>query len=126
MGVLAEMAQGRLLGFGGPKAEYVEWMCVVPIGASGATGTLAHQPNGIAVAKGGTGVYAVTGAPICPAGAGVYWFGIESASGKVGSAYVTAKDLTAGTMTFETAVGVTATEPDSGDVITIFFRGSPR
>jgi len=126
MGALRDKVKGRLLGFLGPKDEYIEWMCVVPIGASGATGTLAHHPNGIAVAKNTTGVYDVTGAPICPSGAGVYWFGIESAAGTVGSAYVTAKDLTAGTMTFETAVGVTATEPADGDVITIFFRGSPK
>ena len=126
MSILRDKVKGRLLGFVGPKDEYIEWMAVVPIGASGATGTLTHHPNGLTVTKNTTGVYDVAGAPICPTGAGSYWFGIYSPAGIVGSAFETAHSLSAGTMTFTTAVGVTATEPASGDIITIFFRGSPR
>lgn len=106
--------------------DTIRWRCKVPIGASGATGTLAFGPNGIAVAKNTTGVYDVTGMPPSPAAKGSFNFGIKSAAGTVGSAFVTAYDLAAGTMTFTTAVGVTATEPASGDEITIFFTGEPR
>ena len=120
------MVSGRLLGTVGPEAEVIDWDCEVPIGASGATGTLAFQPNGMAVAKSDTGVYAVTGMPICPAGKGRITFGLYSPTPTVGGAVVTVVDFTAGTMTFETLVGVTATEPASGDKIWIHFRGSPR
>jgi len=106
--------------------DTIEWRCKVPIGASGATGTLAFGPNGIAVAKNTTGVYDVTGMPILPAGKGSFWFGVHSAAGTVGCAFSTAYSLTAGTMTFTTAVGVTATQPADGDEITIFFAGESR
>ena len=126
MGMLSDMVFGRLLGLVGSEPEVIDWDCEVPIGASGATGTLAFQPNGMAVAKSDTGVYAVTGMPICPAGKGRITFGIYSPAPTVGGAVVTVVDFTAGTMTFETLVGVTATEPASGDKIWIKFRGSPR
>lgn len=106
--------------------DTIRWRCKVPIGASGATGTLAFGPNGIAVAKNTTGVYDVTGMPPLPTGKGSFHFGIYSPAGTVGSCFVTAYSLSAGTMTFTTAVGVTATEPASGDEITIFFAGEPR
>lgn len=102
------------------------WCCVVPIAGSGATGTLLQGPPGIAVAKSATGVYAVTGMPIAMAestGKSRVWFGIYSPTPTVGSVVVTADDFNAGTMTFATCVGVTATEPASGDTITIFFEG---
>lgn len=126
MGILSEMAYGRLLGIAGPRAEVVDWECEVPIGASGATGTLAMQPNGMAVAKSDTGIYAVTGMPICPAGAGILTFGLYSPTPTVGGVVTQAVDFTAGTATIATCVGVTPTEPASGDKIWIRFRGSPR
>ena len=103
------------------------WKVVIPIGGSGATGTLLEGPPGIAVAKNGTGTYDVTGMPIAPAestGKPTVWFGIYSPTPTVGCAVVTADDYNAGTLTFKTCVGVTATEPASGDTITLFFRGS--
>ena len=106
--------------------DTIRWRCKVPIGASGATGTLAFGPNGIAVAKNTTGVYDVTGMPPSPTGKGSFHFGIYSPAGTVGSCFYTAYSLSAGTMTFTTAVGVTATQPADGDEITIFFVGEPR
>lgn len=106
--------------------DTISWSCRVPIGASGATGTLTFGPVGIAVAKSDTGVYAVTGMPVCPAAKGRVWFGIYSPTPTVGGAVQQIVDYTAGTMTFATVVGVTATEPASGDVITIFFEGESR
>lgn len=114
----------RALGRIGTK-DTILWTCEVPIGASGATGTLLRGPNGIAVAKNTTGVYDVTGMPITPAGKGRFHFGLYSPAGTVGSAFVTAYSGTAGTMSFTTAVGVTATEPASGDKVWIFFEGEP-
>ncbi len=106
--------------------DTISWSCEVPIGASGATGTLRRGPNGIAVAKNTTGVYDVTGMPITPADKGRIWFGIYSPTPTVGCAVTQVKDFTAGTMTFATCVGVTPTEPASGDIITIFFEGEAR
>jgi len=106
--------------------DTIKWSCEVPIGGSGATGTLAFGPVGIAVAKNTTGVYDVTGMPICPAAKGRIKFGIYSPTPTVGDAVVTAVDFTAGTMTFKTCVGVTPTEPASGDKIWIFFEGESR
>lgn len=126
MGILSEMVFGRLLGHVGPDAEVIDWECEIPIGASGATGTLVGQPNGMAVAKSNTGIYAVTGMPICPAGAGVITYGIYSPTPTVGCAVTAAVDFTAGTATIKTCVGVTATEPASGDKIWMKFRGRPR
>lgn len=107
-----------------PNARY--WSCGVPIGASGATGTLTNQPQGIAVAKNGTGTYDVTGMPPAPAGSGFWTFGLYSPTPTVGCAVVTAYDLNAGTMTFKTLSGVTATEPASGNIIYIYFAGQAR
>jgi len=119
---LKDMVNGRELGRIG-TTDTVKWTCEVPIGASGATGTLVGGPNGIAVAKSDTGIYAVTGMPITPAGKGRFTFGIYSPTPTVGGAVVQAYDGTAGTMTFATCVGVTATEPASGNKIWIFFEG---
>ncbi len=106
--------------------DTISWTCRVPIGASGATGTLTFGPVGIAVAKNTTGVYDVTGMPICPAAKGRVWFSIYSPTPTVGCAVQQVVDYTAGTMTFATCVGVTPTEPASGDVITIHFEGEGR
>jgi hypothetical protein len=103
-----------------------KWCVVIPIGASGATGTLLQGPPGIACAKSATGVYDVTGMPVGPAestGKPRVYFGIYSPTPTVGCAVVTIDDFNAGTLTFATLVGVTKTEPASGDVITLFFEG---
>ncbi len=123
MGALRDMENFPELGSN--QAATQRYRIVCPIGASGATGTLTKAPIGVAIAKNGTGIYDVTGLPICPAGSGQFFFGIYSpgAPPTVGSAVVTTVDLTAGTMTFKTLVGVTVTEPASGDIITIFFVG---
>ena len=101
------------------------WSAEIPIGASGATGTILNAPAGFACAKSATGVYACTGLPIHPTGKGRFWFGIYSPTPTVGGAVVTAKSNTAGTMSFATVVGVTATEPASGDIIWVYFEGEP-
>ncbi len=109
------------------KPHNKRWSVVIPIGAAGATGTLLQSPDpGLAVAKSATGVYAVTGMPVCPAestGKPRVWFGIYSPTPTVGCAVVTVDDFNAGTLSFATLVGVTKTEPASGDTITLFFEG---
>lgn len=122
---LANMVNGRDLGRVASN-DVIRWVCEVPIGASGATGTLVNAPNRMTVAKNGTGVYDVAVMPITPAGKGRFSFGLYSPAGTVGSAFVTAYDGAAGTMSFTTAVGVTATEPASGDKIWIFYEAEPR
>ena len=123
MGALRDMETFPPLG--GHQADTQSYRIVCPIGASGATGTLTKHPAGVAIAKNGTGIYDCTGLPITAAGAGQFYFGIYSPGSPptVGSAVVTSVSLTAGTMTFKTLVGVTVTEPASGDIITIFFVG---
>jgi len=122
MPALKSMVNGKDLGRVG-TFDTVRWTCEIPIGASGATGTLKFGPNGIAVAKSATGIYAVTGMPVTPAGLGRFAFGLYSPAGTVGSAFVTAYDGAAGTMTFHTSVGVTDTEPASGDKVWLYFEG---
>ena len=117
-----DMVNGRDLGRIG-TTDTIKWRVEVPIGASGATGTLVDGPNGIAVAKSDTGIYAVTGMPLTPAGKGKFSFGLYSPTPTVGSVVVQAYSGTAGTMTIATCVGVTPTEPASGDKIWIYFEG---
>jgi len=119
MPAASDMVNGRDLGRIGTTGT-IKWTAEVPIGASGATGTLVGEPNGMAVAKGATGVYNCTGLPATPAGKCRFWYGLFSPAGTVGSAITTIMDNPAGTMTFRTAVGVTATEPASGDKIWIY------
>lgn len=121
-GSLKDRVDGRALGRVG-TTDTISWTCECPIGASGATGTLVFAPNGLAIANNTTGVYDVTGMPITEAGKGRFHFGLYSPAGTVGSVIVTAYSGTAGTMTFHTVVGVTDTEPASGDKIWIFFEG---
>ena len=101
------------------------WSAQIPIGASGATGTILNAPAGFACAKSATGVYDCTGCPAFPTGKGRYRFSLKSAVPTVGGAVVEAVDGAAGTMSFFTLVGVTATEPASGDIIWVFFEGEP-
>lgn len=107
--------------------DTIRWEVQVPIGASGATGTLVGPyPNGLAVAKNTTGVYDCTGLPILPSG-GRFVFGLQSAALTITCAVVTAFSPTAGTMTFKTTLGnATPVEPANGDKITIQFAGEPR
>ncbi len=104
------------------------WSAHIPIGAAGATGTILSAPYGFACAKNGTGIYDCTGLPPCPAGQGRFFFQVYSPGSPptVGGAVVTAYDLNAGTMTFKTVVGVTVTQPASGDIIWLFFEGECR
>ncbi len=100
------------------------WELEVPIGASGATGTLAGPyPNGIAIAKNGTGIYDITGMPICPAGKGRLYFSFFSPLLTVTHYTLTARDFTLGTATVKMLKNDLAAEPASGDVIWIMFRG---
>jgi hypothetical protein len=122
---LANLVNGRDLGRVG-TTDTIKWTTEVPIGASGATGTLLRGPNGIAVAKNGTGVYDVTVMPITPAGKGRFRFGLYSPLLTVTEATVTAYDGAAGTMTFTTSKGGTAAEPASGDKVWVYYEGEPR
>jgi hypothetical protein len=125
MPALADMVNGRTLGRVG-IVEDAGWTCKVPIGASGATGTLAGQPNGMLVAKSDTGVYAVTVMPITPAAKARVTFGVYSPLLTVDHAVVTAEDNAAGTMSFTTVKAGVATEPASGDYIVIKYEAEPR
>lgn len=107
------------------RPDGVGWYAEIPIGASGATGTILGAPAGFACAKSATGRYACTGVPIHPTGKGRFLFGIYSPALTVGGAVVKARSNTAGTMTFSTLVGVTETEPASGDIIWVYFEGEP-
>lgn len=108
---------------GNTKSETVSWQVTVPIGASGATGTLVGPyPNGFAIAKNTTGVYDMTGIPLSPAGTGRWRFGIFSAALTIDSVVVTAFDETAGTATIKTVLGsASPVQPASGDKIYIFY-----
>jgi len=106
--------------------DTIKWTTEVPIGASGATGTLLRGPNGIAFAKNTTGVYDGTGLPITPAGKGRFQFGLYSPLLTVTECTVTAYDGAAGTMTFTTSKGGTAAEPASGDKVWVYFEGEGR
>ncbi len=109
------------------SAQTSRWELLVPIGASGATGTLAGPyPNGIAIAKNGTGQYDVTGMPICPALNARVYLGWFSAALTITHATITARSLTAGTMTIKTLKNDVAAEPASGDELYIFFCGEER
>lgn len=110
------------------KPFHREWSAEIPIGASGATGTILQGPPGLTVAKNGTGTYDCTNLPPWPASAGKgrWKFGLYSPASTVGSAIVTAYNATNGTMTFKTVVGVTATEPANGDIIWLYFEGECR
>jgi len=119
------MVNGKDLGRIG-TTDTVKWTCEVPIGASGATGTLVFGPNGIVIAKTGTGIYGITVAPVCPAGRGRWRFGVYSPLLTVDNAVVTAQDNAAGTATITTVKGGAAAEPASGDKIWIYFEGEPR
>ncbi len=114
-----------VLGISG--AQTSNWELLVPIGASGATGTLAGPyPNGIAIAKNTTGVYDVTGMPICPALNARIYLGWFSAALTITHCTITARSLTAGTMTIKTLKNDVAAEPASGDELYIYFRGEER
>lgn len=121
-GSLKDRVDGRELGRIG-TTDSVKWECECPIGASGATGTLAFMPNGLAIAKSGTGVYLVTGMPITPAGKGRFKFGVYSPLLTVDNAVVTAYSGTAGTATITTVKAGSAAEPASGDKLWIEFTG---
>ena len=101
---------------------------VIPIGAAGATGTLLDGPNGIACAYTATGIYAVTGLPICPSATTArskakFWFCLQSPALTVTECTITtAHSTSAGTLTFKTSKGGTAAEPASGDVIVMFWE----
>jgi hypothetical protein len=107
------------------KPDCRRWSAEIPIGASGATGTILNAPAGFACAKSATGRYACTGVPTYAAGKGRFWFSLKSASPTVGAAVVRANDGAAGTMSFSTVVGATETEPASGDVVWVHFEGEP-
>jgi hypothetical protein len=100
------------------------WEVEVPIGASGATGTLAGPyPNGFACAKNTTGVYDCTGLPALPSG-GRFYFGLYSPALTIADVVVTAYSAANGTMTFKTVLGsATPVQPASGDKIWIRFSG---
>jgi hypothetical protein len=104
--------------------DTIRWEVRIPIGASGATGTLSGPyPNGFACAKNTTGVYDCTGIPLTVA-KGRFTFGLESAAITVADVVVTAYDNTAGTMTFKTVLGsATPVQPASGDAVVIRFSG---
>lgn len=119
---LKDACNGRALGRVG-TTDTVSWTAEVPIGASGATGTLVFAPNGLAIAKNATGVYDVTGMPLTPAGKGRFRFGVYSPLLTVDNAVVTAYSGTAGTATIKTTLAGVATEPASGDKIWIYFEG---
>lgn len=104
--------------------ETVIWEVEIPIGASGATGTLAGPyPNGFACAKNTTGIYDCTGLPILPSG-GRFFFGLYSPALTVADVVVTAYSATAGTMTFKTVLGsASPVQPASGDKVWLRFSG---
>ncbi len=109
------------------SAQTSRWEMEVPIGASGATGTLAGPyPNGIAIAKNGTGIYDITGMPICPSGKGRLNFSWFSPLLTVTHATLTAKDFTLGTATVKMLKNDLAAEPASGDIIWVYFSGEER
>lgn len=103
-----------------------KWCVVIPIGGSGATGTLLQAPEGLTVTKTGTGVYAVAVMPVSIAaseGKSRVFFGLYSPSLTVTECTVTAHDFNAGTLTFTTSKAGSAAEPASGDRVTLFFEG---
>lgn len=105
------------------------WSAEIPIGASGATGTIVGPiPIGFTCTKNTTGVYDCTNLPswIPSVGKGRFYFGLYSPTPTVGSVVVSAYDATAGTMTFKTLSGVTPTQPASGDIVWLFFEGECR
>jgi hypothetical protein len=126
MGALEDSTEGF------PGLQHVKfgrsWTAYIPIGASGATGTITGAPFGFACAKNGTGTYDCTGVPVVPTDNNArVSFGFYSPTPTVSSAVTSAKDFTsAGTFTFKTLSGVTPTEPASGDIIYVFFEGESR
>jgi hypothetical protein len=104
--------------------ESRSWEVGIPIGASGATGTLEGAfPNGFACAKNTTGVYDCTGLPALPTG-GRFFLTLFSPAITVADVVVTAYSPTAGTMTFKTVLGsATPVQPASGDKIWLRFCG---
>jgi hypothetical protein len=104
------------------------WSAEIPIGASGATGTILQAPPAFAAAKNGTGVYDCTNLPpwIASKGKGRFRFGIYSPALTVFAAVVTAYNATNGTMTFKAVSAGGATEPASGDIIWVYFEGESR
>ncbi len=103
----------------------VHWWASIPIGASGATGTIKDAPNGFACAKSATGVYDITGMPPVPATTTAetkvcFTFTLQSPAATVCECIIsTAPNLANGTVSFRTSKAGTATEPASGDLITV-------
>src|SRR5512144_158804 len=104
------------------------WSAEIPIGGSGATGTILQAPPGFAAAKSATGVYDCTNLPPGIASKGKYRFrfGLYSPAATVTECIVTAFNANNGTMTFRTSKAGTAAEPASGDIIWIYFEGESR
>lgn len=104
--------------------DTITWEVEIPIGATGAVGTLAGPyPNGFACAKNTTGVYDCTGLPPLPSG-GRFLFTIYSPALTICDCVVTAYSATAGTMTFKTVLGTaTPVQPASGDKLWLRFSG---
>lgn len=104
-------------------SDWVEMFCKVPIGATGAVGTLVKDAP-IDVTRDSTGTYSITYPKSADCEVRV---GIMSAAGTVVTANPTACDGTAGTATFVTrnAAG-SATDPASGDVLLIFVKSRVR
>lgn len=104
-------------------SDWVDMFCKVPIGATGAVGTLVKDAP-IDVTRDSAGTYSLT----LPKSADVdVRVAIMSAAGTVVTANPTACDGNAGTCTFVTrnAAG-TATDPANGDVLRIFVKSRTR
>ena len=100
-------------------SEWIEMFCKVPIGATGAVGTLVKDAP-IDVTRDSTGVYSITFPKAADACVRV---AIVSPLSTVIHASVTATDGQAGTASFTTSpTGGTATDPASGDVLRIFIK----
>ncbi len=92
----------------------------IDFGATGAVQTTSRIARGMTVTRSGAGVYAITG---LPAGDFVsHYLQANQALAPVKSWQVTAFSATAGTATFTHSVAGTATDPTSGDSVSVFTR----
>jgi len=102
------------------RRDLVELDLVIPIGATGAVGTLDKDDPAVGCTRTTTGVYALT-FPKSPGGR--IFIQLFSPLGTVVSAPLIAMDFAAGTASFNTETDAgTPADPANGDKIQVLFR----
>lgn len=103
--------------------ESIRAIVKVTIGGTGAVSATSAPDPAFTVTRSTTGTYTLT-YPKCVACTILH--GLYSPAGTVVTAYTTAKSATAGTATIVTSTVVGATDPASGDVLTLVFEMETR